>query len=350
MRVARAVARIHASTTLISHLGFALLLCAAGWLVIVRGQAIGDILVFFTAIGTSYGSIKRLSQTMGHVQESAGAADRLQSLLDEPLRIRERPLARRIDGLGSGLVFESVSFTYPGGEAPAIAGLDLEIRPGETLALVGPSGAGKTTLIDLIARFIDPDEGRVLADCHDLRDLSLDAWTGLFAMVNQEPFLFHTTILENIRYGRPDASQAEVEAAARAASIHDFILSLPQGYQTNAGDAGSRLSGGQRQRITIARALLKGAPLLLLDEATSALDSESEAAVQEALERLMRGRTVVVIAHRLSTIRKADRIAVLERGRLVELGSHAELLERGGLYARLHAVQFSAPAAKEAGR
>jgi ABC-type multidrug transport system fused ATPase/permease subunit len=217
--------------------------------------------------------------------------------------------------------------------------VDLVVRPGEKLALVGPSGSGKSTLVDLLARFLDPTAGRITVDGVDLRQVSLDDWTANYAMVGQVPFLFHATIGENLRYGKPDATAEEVRAAARAAQIHDFIESLPQGYDTDVADAGARLSGGQRQRIAIARALLKGAPLLLLDEATSALDSESEAAVQGALDELMRGRTVVVVAHRLSTVRNADRIAVFEAGRLVELGSHAELLSRDGVYSRLHALQ-----------
>jgi ABC-type multidrug transport system fused ATPase/permease subunit len=251
----------------------------------------------------------------------------------------ERPEAQAITHIQRGLRFEHLSFTYPGGEAPALRELELEVRPGETLALVGPSGAGKSTLVDLVARFVDPSAGRITVDGVDLRDLKLKDWNALYAMVGQVPFLFHSTIGENIAYGKPGASQAEIEGAARAAHIHDFILTLPEGYRTNVADMGTRLSGGQRQRITIARALLKGAPLLLLDEATSALDSASEAEVQKALDELMKEKTVLVVAHRLSTIQRADRIAVLEHGRLVELGAHAELLSKNGVYARLWALQ-----------
>ena len=205
---------------------------------------------------------------------------------------------------------------------------------------MGPSGSGKSTLIDLVARFLDPNEGSIEADGHDLRDLTLHSWTDHYSMVTQSPFLFHDSIEENTRYGKPDASADEVRAACKAADIHEFIEALPEGYATNVADAGSRLSGGQRQRITIARAVLNGAPLLLLDEATSALDTESERAVQASLDGLMHGHTSIVIAHRLSTIRNADRIAVLDKGRLAEIGTHDELLKLNGVYAHLHSLQF----------
>jgi subfamily B ATP-binding cassette protein MsbA len=349
LKMVRAVATIQASTTLISQLGFAAVLLVVGLLSIHYAlfTSTGQMSTFIVGVATVYTHVKRISSAANTVQEAAGAAERLQQILDEPEDVIEHAGALPIAGLGRGIAFESVSLTYPGQPEAALRDVSIAIRPGETLALVGASGAGKTTFVDLIARYLVPTAGRITVDGRDLCDVSLDSWTSLFAMVGQVPFLFHTSILENIRYGKPAASLAEVEEAARAANIHDFIAALPQGYDTPVGDMGARLSGGQRQRITIARALLKGAPLLLLDEATSALDSESEAVVQEALDRLMRGRTVIVIAHRLSTIRHADRIAVLSHGRLVELGSHAELLERRGTYARLHEVQFAH--AKEVG-
>ena len=220
-----------------------------------------------------------------------------------------------------------------------ITDLSLEARRGEIVALVGPSGGGKTTVLALIPRFYDVALGRVSIDGHDVRELTLASLRARIALVTQEPFLFDDTIAANIAYSRPDAAQGEIEAAARQAAAHDFILELPKGYQTRVGEAGVRLSGGQRQRIAIARAFLKDAPILLLDEATSALDTESEAQVQAALTRLMAGRTTILIAHRLSTVRGADRIYVVDRGRIVETGSHGELIRRGALYARLAGAQ-----------
>ena len=229
-------------------------------------------------------------------------------------------------------------FAYDDG-GPTLTDVSFEVRRGETVALVGPSGGGKTTILNLIPRFYDATEGRVTIDGHDVRSVTMTSLRDRIALVTQEPFLFDDTIRANIAYARPDASQAEIEQAAREAAAHDFILSLPQGYETEVGEAGARLSGGQRQRIAIARAFLKDAPILLLDEATSALDTESEAQVQAALSRLMAGRATILIAHRLSTVRGADRIYVIDKGRIVETGNHQSLVRKRGLYARLAASQ-----------
>jgi ABC-type multidrug transport system fused ATPase/permease subunit len=341
MKMARSIALTRASTTFLSNLGLGAMLVLIAWLVIERRylDSGGNVSMFFIGVAQAYNHLRRTTQSFTQLQEAMGAAVRLQALLEEEPDLVEQPQALALPGLGAGLDFEGVSFSYDNRERPALADFSLSLKAGETLALVGPSGSGKSTLIDLVARFIDPDAGRILVGGVDLKRARLDDWSRLFAMVGQVPHLFHTTIGENIRYGRPEATQAEIEAAARAASIHDFIAELPEGYNTNVADAGSRLSGGQRQRIAIARALLKGAPLLLLDEATSALDSQAEQEVQVALEKLMQGRTVIAIAHRLSTIRNADRIAVLDQGRLVELGSHTELLAKRGLYSKLYSLQ-----------
>ena len=341
MRMVRSIALTHGWTALYSVVGVALLVLVLGFLQVRLSlfAHAGVMATFFMGIARLSNHVKNFTKALTKVEESVGASERIIDLLSEPVDVAERANPIALDSIGSGVRFENVSFRYPESEEPALAQIDLHVRPGETVALVGPSGSGKSTLIDLVARFIDPSEGRISVDGHDLRDLALGSWNRLYAMVGQVPFLFHASIEENIGYGRVGATRAEIEEAARVADIHGFVQSLPEGYLTDASDMGARLSGGQRQRITIARAVLKEAPLLLLDEATSALDSESEAEVQRALERLMKDRTVLVIAHRLSTVQNADRILVLEKGRLVEQGTHTELLSKAGTYARLYELQ-----------
>jgi ATP-binding cassette, subfamily B, bacterial len=283
-----------------------------------------------------------LSEVWGDVQRAAGAMERLMELHQAEPQIRAQANATPLPRPGQGrIAFESVSFQYPSRpEQSALQNLTLWIEPGETVALVGPSGAGKSTVMQLLLRFYDPQQGRVLIDGVELAHADPADVRARIALVPQDTVLFGATARENIRYGRPDAGDADIEAAARAAAAHDFIMQLPQKYDTYLGERGTRLSGGQRQRIAIARAILRDPPILLLDEATSALDAESELLVQQALEKLMDKRTTVVIAHRLATVLKADRIAVLDHGRLVAIGSHAELLASNALYERLATLQF----------
>ena len=290
-------------------------------------------------------SLGQLSEVYGELAQAAGSAERLGEILAARPTIFAPAQARRMPEPPIGAVtFADVHFAYPTRtEHAALHGLSFRLRPGERVALVGPSGAGKTTVLQLLLRFYDPLSGLVLVDGIPITDVDPAELRRRMALVPQEPTIFAATVLDNIRYGRPQASEEEVRRAASLASADGFISALPQGYATTIGERGVTLSGGQRQRIAIARAILKDAPILLLDEATSALDAESERAVQEALDRLMRGRTTLVIAHRLATIRAADRILVLDQGRLVEEGTHESLLTRGGLYARLAALQFASP-------
>lgn len=301
------------------------------------------IVAFVALLGRLYTPAGSLMNVWVDVQTSAALFDRIFEYLDQPIEISSLPDAPRLEEAEGRITFEHVSFSYVP-ERLALNDVSFEIAPGQLAALVGPSGAGKTTITYLVPRFYDPDSGRVTLDGHDLRTLDLTSIGEQIGMVTQETYLFHTTIRENIAYGRPGATDAEVEAAARAANIHDFIAGLPNGYETVVGERGYKLSGGEKQRVAIARVVLKNPRILILDEATSSLDSQSEALIQAALEPLMRQRTALVIAHRLSTILSADVILVVDGGRIVDQGAHAELLARGGLYAELYREQFKVEA------
>lgn len=342
-QLAMKVVRIRAFTSpmleILASFGIAGVVLYGGHSVISGGRTQGTFLAFLTALFLLYDPFRKLGRANTVVQQGLAAADRVFDLLDTVPSVRDKSDAAALCGVERGIELDDVYFTY--GEGPVLRGVTLTIRRGEVVALVGPSGGGKSTLADLMLRFYDVTGGAIRIDGIDLRDMTMASLRAHIALVTQHTFLFNDTVRNNIAYGSIERSQRAIEEAAKAACAHEFICALPDGYDTMIGELGLRLSGGQRQRLAIARALLKNAPILVLDEATSALDNESERLVQQALDTLMRGRTTLVIAHRLSTIRSADRIVVLVDGKIVEQGTHEQLLELNAEYRKLHDLQFA---------
>jgi ATP-binding cassette subfamily B protein len=321
--------------------GPALMILFGGWLVITGRATVGTVFVFATVLGARLaGAVTSLAGMHVDITGSLALFGRLFAYTDRQPEITDTPDARHLDHVHGAVRLEHLTFTYPGAIRPAVHDLTVDIARGQLVALVGPSGSGKTTITGLVARFHDPQHGRILIDGTDLRQVTLASWIGQLGMVFQDTFLFHASIAENLRYARPDATDQDLIAAATAAHLHEFITALPDGYDTLVGERGHRLSGGEKQRVAIARVILRDPRILILDEATSNLDSVSEHHIQAALRPLLHGRTSIVIAHRLSTILAADQILVLDQGRLVDAGTHTELLARGGLYATLYQRQF----------
>jgi subfamily B ATP-binding cassette protein MsbA len=340
MKVTAALSSLPPLMEILGGIGMAVALWYGSGQIVSGRLTQGEFTAFTGALLLMYGPAKKLSRVNANVQQAIAASERIFEILDSHTEVAEKPNAPALAPFRSEIEFRDVTFGYDEGQGRILRGVSFGVRAGRMVAIVGRSGAGKTTLVNLLPRFYDVSGGSILIDGVDIRDVALRSLRQQIGIVTQETVLFDDTVANNIAYGTSTATGAEIEAAARAANAHEFIVALPQGYDTMIGERGQRLSGGQRQRLAIARALLKDAPILVLDEATSALDSESELLVQEALTTLMRNRTSFVIAHRLSTIRRADAIIVLERGRVVEMGRHDELLARpSGAYASLYQMQ-----------
>ncbi len=341
MKMEKAKITSRSTLEILYNLGVAVVVLAVGYLITRQSHGLGDFGIFLGALFSVYRPLKGITRAYGHLAETLAGAERVFEILDRTPDVRDAPDAVALERVAQGIEFRDISFAYDTtcAGASVLKNISFTAHVGEVIGIAGPSGAGKTTLVDLIPRFYEPQRGAILLDGIDTRKITQKSLLAQIAIVGQDPFLFNTTVRENLRYGRRDATDDEIIAAARRANIHDVIAALPEGYDTELGERGAKLSGGERQRMTIARALLKNAPILILDEATSALDSESEKLVQEALQNLMQNRMTFLIAHRLSTLGFADRILVIEDGRIVETGSHDELLARKGTYYRLYRLQ-----------
>ena len=338
-RAARTKAAAYPIMETLGGTAIVIVICYGGWQVIEGTRSTGTFFSFVTALLLAYDPVKKLVNLNAQLQEGLAATERVFKILDVHPKIVDHPNALKVDKAEGNIIFENISFSYLE-NVPLIDNISLKIKKGQTVALVGHSGAGKTTILNLICRFFDPASGTITLDSTDIRKITMSSLRSNLALVSQDVTLFNDTIKENIAYGTKEPALPEIQKAAKHASAHDFIMELPNGYDTMIGENGVKLSGGQRQRIAIARAMLKNAPILLLDEATSSLDSKSERAVQEALSNLMQNRTTIVVAHRLSTIQSADLIHVIDDGRIAESGNHDELLELNGAYAKLYQIQF----------
>ena len=339
LKNARYMATLTPTIEFVAALGVTMILWFGGNNVIASETTAGSLVAFLAYAVNISNPIKRITRTTGNIQRALAAAQRVFDVMDLPEEVKDLPDAKMLPAVTGSVRFEHVTFSYNEGDE-ILHDLSFEAEPGQAVGLVGPSGAGKSTIASLLPRFYDCDAGTIRIDGTDIKHVTLDSLRNQVGIVPQETILFNGSVYDNILYGRLDATKEEIEEAAKAANAHDFIMELPDGYNTMLGDRGVNISGGQRQRIAIARAILKDPRILILDEATSALDTESERVVQEALNRLMVGRTSIIIAHRLSTIKNADRILVLDKGKLVEDGTHDELMEKNGLYAHLYQIQY----------